>query len=63
MDTFKDTSPQLHSILMSPTVIIFRRPIVGFIDGCSEALVAASSPDHVRARTVKWEHFVFPVNL
>lgn len=45
------------------TVIIFSRPVVGFIDSCSEALVAASSPHHIWARAVEREEFVLSVDL
>lgn len=37
----------------SPTIVIFRRTVIRFIDGCSEALVAASSPNHVLTWAVK----------
>lgn len=47
----------------SLTIVIFRWPIVGFINSCSEALVAASPPDHILARTVEWEEFVFSADL
>lgn len=47
----------------SLTIIILRWPIVGFINSCSEALVAASSSDHIWARSMEGEEFVFPVDL
>lgn len=45
------------------TIIIFRWTIIGLIDSCSEALVAASPSDHIRARTVEGEELVLSVDF
>lgn len=54
------TQPQMS---LFHTIVIFGRPIIGFINSRSEALVAASSPDHILTWTVEGEELVFSVNL
>lgn len=41
------------------TVIILWRPIIRFVNSCTEALVAAPPPDHVRAGPVEGQQLVF----
>lgn len=46
-----------HLTCLHALVILFRggRPVVGFVDGCPEALVAAPPPDDSGARPVERE--------
>lgn len=60
------TRTRLHTLTLFfvyLTVVVFGRPVVGFVDSCSEALVAASSPDHIWARAVERDELTLSVHL
>lgn len=52
-----DTESVGYLTCLHALVVFFRRgrPVVGFVDGRPEALVAAAPPDYTRARPVEGE--------
>lgn len=53
----------IANLSLSLTIVIFRWPIVGFINSRPEALIAASAPHHVLTWTMEREEIICSVNL